>query len=207
MKTHAARDEEVAALKLGLELGMTLIDTAEMYGDGEAERIVADATEGRRDEVFIVSKVLPQNASRTGTIAAYERGLKRLNTDRLDLYLLHWRGRYPLKDMLAGFQALVRDGLIKAWGVSNFDVDDMEELAALSGGDCRHQPSPLQSRAARASRPILFPGAGRGPFRSWPIRPWTRGACCATARLATLPRATSQLRRKWRSPGCSGGRT
>jgi diketogulonate reductase-like aldo/keto reductase len=129
------RDAEVAALKLGLDLGMTLIDTAEMYGDGEAERIVAEAIEGRRDEVFIVSKVLPQNASRAGTIAACERSLKRLNTDRLDLYLLHWRGRYPLRETLAGFQALLRDGLIKAWGVSNFDVDDMEELAALPGGD------------------------------------------------------------------------
>ena len=92
------RDAEVAALKLGLDLGMTLIDTAEMYGDGEAERIVAEAIEGRRDEVFIVSKVLPQNASRAGTIAACERSLKRLDTDRLDLYLLHWRGRYPLKE-------------------------------------------------------------------------------------------------------------
>ena len=128
------RDEEVAALKLGLDLGMTLIDTAEMYGDGEAERIVAEAVEGRRDEVFIVSKVLPQNASRAGTIAACERSLKRLNTDRLDLYLLHWRGRYRLKETLAGFQALMRDDLIKAWGVSNFDAGDMEELAALPGG-------------------------------------------------------------------------
>ena len=97
------RAEEVAALKLGLDLGMTMIDTAEMYGDGEAERIVAEAIEGRRDKVFIVSKVLPQNASRAGTIAACERSLKRLNTDRIDLYLLHWRGRYPLKETLAGF--------------------------------------------------------------------------------------------------------
>ena len=129
------RDQEVEALKLGLDLGMTLIDTAEMYGDGEAERIVAEAVAGRREEVFIVSKVLPQNASRAGTIAACERSLKRLSTDRIDLYLLHWRGRYKLKDTLAGFQALARDGLIKAWGVSNFDVDDMEELAALPGGD------------------------------------------------------------------------
>ena len=107
------RDQEVEALKLGLDLGMTLIDTAEMYGDGEAERIVAEAVAGRREEVFIVSKVLPQNASRAGTIAACERSLKRLNTDRIDLYLLHWRGRYKLKDTLAGFQALARDGLIK----------------------------------------------------------------------------------------------
>jgi diketogulonate reductase-like aldo/keto reductase len=144
------RDAEVAALKLGLDLGMTLIDTAEMYGDGEAERIVAEAIEGRRDEVFIVSKVLPQNASRAGTIAACERSLKRLDTDRLDLYLLHWRGRYPLKETLAGFQVLVRDGLIKAWGVSNFDAGDMEELAALPGGDAVATNQVLYNLARRS---------------------------------------------------------
>jgi diketogulonate reductase-like aldo/keto reductase len=128
------REAEVAALRHGIARGITLIDTAEMYGDGEAERVVAEAIQGRRDEVFLVSKVLPQNASRAGTVAACERSLKRLNTDRIDLYLLHWRGRYKLKDTLAGFQSLVKDGLIKAWGVSNFDVGDMEELAALPGG-------------------------------------------------------------------------
>jgi len=154
------RAEEVAALKLGLDLGMALIDTAEMYGDGEAERIVAEAVGRRRDEVFIVSKVLPQNASRAGTIAACERSLKRLNTDRLDLYLLHWRGRYPLKETLAGFQALLRDGLIKAWGVSNFDVDDMEELAALPGGD------------AVATNQVLYNLARRGIEAD--LIPWTR---------------------------------
>jgi diketogulonate reductase-like aldo/keto reductase len=134
-ETLRLRDAEIAALRLGLDLGMTLIDTAELYGDGEAERIVAEAIKGRRDEVFIVSKVLPQNASRAGTIAACERSLKRLNTGRLDLYLLHWRGNYKLKDTLAAFQTLVKDGLIKAWGVSNFGAGDMEELAALPGGD------------------------------------------------------------------------
>jgi len=153
------RAEEVAALKLGLNLGMTLIDTAEMYGDGEAERIVAEAIEGRRDQVFIVSKVLPQNASRAGTIAACERSLKRLNTDRLDLYLLHWRGRYPLKETLAGFQALLRDGSIKAWGVSNFDADDMEELAALPGG-------------AVATNQVLYNLARRGIEAD--LIPWCR---------------------------------
>lgn len=128
------RHEEIAALKLGIELGMTLIDTAEMYGNGGAERVVADAIAGRRDGVFIVSKVLPENASREGIIAACERSLHRLGTDRLDLYLLHWRGRYPLKETLDGFEALVGAGLIRAWGVSNFDVDDMEELVLLPGG-------------------------------------------------------------------------
>ena len=107
-ETPRLRDAEIAALRLGLDLGMTLIDTAELYGDGEAERIVAEAIKGRRDEVFIVSKVLPQNASRAGTVAACERSLKRLNTDRIDLYLLHWRGRYKLKDTLAAFQSLER---------------------------------------------------------------------------------------------------
>src|SRR6476659_952773 len=149
------RAEEVAALKLGLDLGMTLIDTAEMYGDGEAERIVAEAIEGRRDEVFIVSKVLPQNASRAGTIAVCERSLKRLNTDRLDLYLLYWRGRYPLKETLAGFQALLRDGLI------NFDVDDMEELAALPGGDAVATNRCSTISRGGASRPT----SSRGPAR------------------------------------------
>jgi diketogulonate reductase-like aldo/keto reductase len=151
------RDAEVAALKLGLDLGMTLIDTAEMYGDGEAERIVAEAIEGRRDEVFIVSKVLPQNASRAGTIAACERSLKRLDTDRLDLYLLHWRGRYPLKETLAGFQMLVRDGSIRAWGVSNFDVDDMEELAVLPGGDAVATNQVLYNLMRRGIEADLIP--------------------------------------------------
>jgi diketogulonate reductase-like aldo/keto reductase len=151
------RNAEIAALKLGLDLGMTLIDTAEMYGDGEAERIVAEAIEGRRDEVFIVSKVLPQNASRAGTIAACERSLKRLDTDCLDLYLLHWRGRYPLKETLAGFQVLVRDGLIKAWGVSNFDAGDIEELAALPGGDAVATNQVLYNLARRGVEADLIP--------------------------------------------------
>jgi diketogulonate reductase-like aldo/keto reductase len=156
-ESRRRRAEEVAALKLGFELGMTLIDTAEMYGDGEAERIVAEAIEGRRDEAFIVSKVQPQNASRDGTVAACERSLKRLNTDRIDLYLLHWRGRYPLKDTLAGFQTLMQDGLIKAWGVSNFDVDDMEELVALPGGDGVATNQVLYNLARRGIEADLIP--------------------------------------------------
>jgi diketogulonate reductase-like aldo/keto reductase len=127
--------DEIAALTLGLDLGLTLIDTAELYGDGGAERIVAEAIAGRRDEVFIVSKVRPENASRAGTLTACKRSLERLRTDRLDLYLLHWPGRHPLRETLAGFQELVEARLIRAWGVSNFDVADMEELAALPGGD------------------------------------------------------------------------
>lgn len=129
------RAAEIAALRRGIDLGMNLIDTAEMYTDGEAEELVGEAIAGRRDEVFLVSKVLPENASRRGTIAACERSLKRLGTDRLDLYLLHWRGRHPLAETLDALLTLQRDGKIRDWGVSNFDVDDMEELASLPGGD------------------------------------------------------------------------
>ena len=117
-------------LRAGLELGMTHIDTAEMYGD--AEKIVAQAIEGRRDEVFLVSKVLPENASEAGTLEACERSLARLGTDRLDCYLLHWRGEHPLEDTVAAFERLERDGKILGWGVSNFDVPDLDELAKLA---------------------------------------------------------------------------
>ena len=129
------RGDEVAALKLGLDLGATLIDTAEMYGDGEAEEIVGEAIAGRRDGLFLVSKVLPENASRKDTVAACEQSLKRLRTDRIDLYLLHWRGSTPLQHTLEAFIQLQREGKIRHWGVSNFDTDDMEELLALPGGD------------------------------------------------------------------------
>jgi diketogulonate reductase-like aldo/keto reductase len=127
------RAEEVRALQLGIDLGMTLIDTAEMYADGGAEEVVGEAISGRRDAVFVVSKVLPSHASRTATITACERSLKRLGTDRIDLYLLHWRGGYALEDTLTGFEALRASGKIRSWGVSNFDVDDMEELLAVGG--------------------------------------------------------------------------
>jgi diketogulonate reductase-like aldo/keto reductase len=125
---------EVAALRLGIELGMTLIDTAEMYADGGAEALVGEAIAGRRDELFLVSKVLPENTTRLGTVAACERSLQRLGTDRLDLYLLHWRGNVPLEETLDAFAALVSDGKIRHWGVSNFDVVDMIELRGVIGG-------------------------------------------------------------------------
>jgi len=121
--------QEVAALQLGLDLGLTLIDTAEMYGSGGAERVVAQAIAGRRNEAFLVSKVLPSNASRQGTMRACEASLKRLGTDRIDVYLLHWRGGTPLSETLDAFEALVAMGKIRHWGVSNFDADDIAELA------------------------------------------------------------------------------
>jgi diketogulonate reductase-like aldo/keto reductase len=123
----------IGALRRGLDLGMTHIDTAEMYGSGAAERLVGEAIAGRRDEVFLVSKVLPHNASRNGTVAACERSLKRLGTDRLDCYLLHWRGSHPLEDTVTAFEQLCADGKILSWGVSNFDVDDLDEIREIAG--------------------------------------------------------------------------
>jgi diketogulonate reductase-like aldo/keto reductase len=125
------RKRAIVALRRGLELGMTHIDTAEMYGD--AELVIADAIEGKRDDVFLVSKVVPSNASRRGTVTACERSLKRLKTDRLDCYLLHWRGSYPLSETVAAFDDLVRAGKIRSWGVSNFDVDDLDEMLDVAG--------------------------------------------------------------------------
>jgi diketogulonate reductase-like aldo/keto reductase len=125
------RKAAIAALRRGIELGMTHIDTAEMYGD--AEPIIADAIEGMREKLFLVSKVLPSNASRRGTITACERSLKRLKTDHLDCYLLHWRGSYPLEDTVAAFEELVASGKIRCWGVSNFDSDDLDELLDVAG--------------------------------------------------------------------------
>jgi diketogulonate reductase-like aldo/keto reductase len=145
-----ARANAVAALRRGLDLGLTHIDTAEMYGSGAAEEIVAEAIAGRRDEVFLVSKVLPENASRAGAVRACERSLERLKTDRLDCYLLHWRGAHPLEATIAAFEALARDGKILSWGVSNFDVDDLEEAAKIAGADriaCNQVLYHLQERA------------------------------------------------------------
>jgi len=127
------RDAAIAALRLGLDLQMTHIDTAEMYGDGVVEEIVGEAITGRRDEVFLVSKVLPQNATRQGTIEACEASLERLGTDRLDGYLLHWPGEHPLQDTIEAFEALQRDGKILSWGVSNFDVSDLDAAARIAG--------------------------------------------------------------------------
>jgi len=129
------RKEEAAALRLGLDLGMTLIHTAEMYASGGAEEVVAEAIAGRRDEVFIVSKVMPTNASRRGTVAACEKSLKRLRVEAIDLYLLHWPANVPIAETVDAFTTLKRAGKIRHWGVSNFDVDEMEELIAVPGGD------------------------------------------------------------------------
>jgi diketogulonate reductase-like aldo/keto reductase len=128
------RAAELKAVQLGLELGIRLVDTAEMYGEGKAEEIVGEAMGRLRDDIYLVSKVYPHNASRKGAIAACERSLKRLQTDRLDLYLLHWRGSHPLAETVEGFEALKKDGKIRNWGVSNLDAGDMDELAGVPNG-------------------------------------------------------------------------
>ena len=130
----AERAAEVAAIKLGLDLGIRLVDTAEMYGEGGAEEMLSEALAGRRDDIFLVSKVYPHNASRKGAVAACERSLTRLKTDRLDLYLLHWRGSVPLDETVDAFETLKKDGKIRQWGVSNLDAGDMDELAGVAGG-------------------------------------------------------------------------
>ncbi|KGC04501.1 MULTISPECIES: aldo/keto reductase [Burkholderia] len=154
----ARRADEIAALREGVELGMTLVDTAEMYGDGATEELVGDALAGLRDDVFLVSKVYPHHASRRGVVAACDASLKRLRTDRLDLYLLHWRGSVPLEETVEGFDALQRAGKIRHWGVSNFDTADMAELVGEAGG------------GACATNQILYNIARRGP--EFDLLPW-----------------------------------
>jgi diketogulonate reductase-like aldo/keto reductase len=156
----ARRDDEIAALRLGLDLGMNLIDTAEAYGNGASEELVCEAVDGDREQVFLVSKVLPQHASRRGTVAACEGSLRRLGTDRIDLYLLHWRGDVPLDETLEAFTALVRAGKIRHWGVSNFDVSDMEDLLAAGSG------------SHVAVDQVLYNPGRRGI--EWDLLPWCR---------------------------------
>jgi diketogulonate reductase-like aldo/keto reductase len=161
------RQQEISALRLGIEHGIRLIDTAEMYGEGEAEKIVGEAIAGERDRVFLVSKVYPHNASKRGAIAACKRSLKRLATDHLDLYLLHWRGDVPLAETVAGFQALKAEGAIRAWGVSNFDTADIEELLALpEGSQC-------------AANQVLYNLSARGIE-------WDLAALCRRRRIALM---------------------
>ena len=146
----AHRASAIAALRRGLDLGMTHIDTAEMYGDGAAEKIVGEAIAGRRDEVFLVSKVVPQHATRNGTIAACEKSLARLKTGHIDCYLLHWPGSHPLEETIAGFETLKAAGKIASWGVSNFDVDGLEEILLIAGDGamaCNQVLYHLQERA------------------------------------------------------------
>ena len=159
-ENRATRTEEIATLRLGLDLGVTLIDTAEMYGDGRSEEMVAEAIEGRRDDVFLVSKVSPNNASRKGAVAACERSLARLRTDHLDFYLLHWRGNVPFAETLEAFVALQKAGKIHHFGVSNLDLADMQELVSVPCGP------------AVATNQLLYNLARRGI--EWDLLPWLR---------------------------------
>jgi len=157
-ETRSRRAAEIEALRLGIELGMTLIDTAEMYGEGAAEELVGEAVADCRERVFLVSKVYPHNASRRGVAEACARSLRRLGTDRIDLYLLHWRGGTPLAETVAGFEDLPRAGAIRHWGVSNFDVDDLEELMRVPAG------------AQCAANQVLYNVTRRGP--DFDLVPW-----------------------------------
>jgi diketogulonate reductase-like aldo/keto reductase len=156
------RKEEIGALRLGIDLGMTLIDTAEMYADGAAEQLVGEAIEGFRDDVFLVSKVLPHHATVRGTIEACERSLARLGIDELDLYLLHWRGAVPLEETLEAFDTLVGAGKIRNWGVSNFDLPDMEELVNLPEGSSVSTDQVLYNLEHRGIEFDLLPWCERG---------------------------------------------
>ena len=153
----ARRATELAALRAGIDCGLTLIDTAEMYGDGAAEELVRDAIAGNRDSVFLVSKVVPSHATRRGTVEACQASLRRLGTDHLDLYLLHWRGRVPLAETVAGFEDLVQAGLILGWGVSNFDAPDLDELASVAGEPRVQTDQVLYNLAHRGPEHDLLP--------------------------------------------------
>jgi diketogulonate reductase-like aldo/keto reductase len=170
-ESRAERKAEVAALQHGMALGLTLIDTAEMYGNGGAEEVVGEAIAGHRSEVFLVSKVLPNNASLKGTVAACERSLKRMKTDCIDLYLLHWRGSYPLEETFAALQGLQDAGKIRAWGVSNFDTADMIRASKVDGGqNCVNQ--------------VLYNLGSRGI--EWDLLPWQRERNIATMAYSPL---------------------
>lgn len=178
-ESRAERKSEIAALQHGIALGLNLIDTAEMYGNGGAEDVVGEAIAGRRDQVFLVSKILPSNASKNGTVVACERSMKRMKTDYLDLYLLHWPGSHPLEETFAALQGLQDAGKIRAWGVSNFDTADMKRAAKVDGGNnCINQ--------------VLYNLGSRGI--EWDLLPWQRERGIAT--MAYSPLHQTQLLRR-----------
>jgi diketogulonate reductase-like aldo/keto reductase len=178
---NARRTEEIAALRAGLDLGLAVIDTAEMYGDGRSEELIAGAIAGRRAECYLVSKVLPHNATRRGTVAACERSLRRLRTDYLDLYLLHWRQSEPLDTTLEAFLELRSAGKIRHYGVSNFDVDDLEDASALAGRD------------GIAANQVLYSLEERGI--EWDLLPWCRRRSLPVMAYSPLGSSASAVRR------------
>ncbi|MGH1548810.1 aldo/keto reductase [Leifsonia poae] len=182
-------DSELDALRTGIDAGLTTIDTAEMYGDGASELLVGEAIAGRRDDVYLISKVLPTNAHGRRMGESCRDSLRRLGTDHLDLYLLHWRGRHPLSETVAGFEELLREGLIRSWGVSNFDTDDMDELVAVPGGDRVATDQVLYNLETRGPEVDLLPWCrdARVPLMSY--SPIGHGSLLRTSSLASLAEA------------------
>jgi diketogulonate reductase-like aldo/keto reductase len=195
------RKDEITALRAGIDLGLTLIDTAEMYADGDAEALVGEAIDGRRSEVFLVSKVLPENATARGTVAACERSLGRLGTDYLDLYLLHWRGSVPLKATLEAFAVLIAAGKIRHWGVSNFDVGDMDDLWDTPGGRTVSTDQILYNLTRRGIEYGLMPWCRRHRIPIMAYAPVEQGRLLghpALRRVAERHRATpAQVALAW----------
>jgi diketogulonate reductase-like aldo/keto reductase len=187
-ENRGMRAEEIDTLRLGLELGVTLIDTAEMYGEGRTEELVGEALNHRRDQAFVVSKVYPHNASRSGAIAACERSLRRLRTDRIDLYLLHWRGTVPLEETMEAFTTLQRKGKIRYYGVSNFDVDDLEEWWRLPGGSSTTTNQVLYNLNRRGVEWDLLPWLRERRVPMMAYSPIEQGRLAGEKRLATVAR-------------------
>ena len=190
----ARRADEIASIRLGLDLGMTVVDTAEMYANGASEVLVGEAIAGRRDEVFLVDKVLPHHATRVGTVQACTASLARLDTDRIDLYLLHWRGNIPLAETVAGFTDLLAAGLIRYWGVSNLDLDDMIELTGVPGGDQVQADQILYNLARRAPEYALIPWLAERGIPIMAYSPIEQG------RLLTQPALYEVARRHGTTP-------
>ena len=195
---RATRAEEIATLRLGLDLGVTLIDTAEMYGEGRSEELIAEAIEGRRDEIFLVSKVSPQNASRKGAVTACDRSLARLRTDRIDLYLLHWRGNVPLAETIEAFVALQKAGKIHHFGVSNLDLADMQELWSVPGGPAVATNQVLYNLARRGIEWDLLPGLRE---RRIPVMAYSP---IEQAKLTSNPKLVDFARRHGMTPAQAG---
>jgi diketogulonate reductase-like aldo/keto reductase len=190
---RALHDEEIRSLQRGIDLGMTLIDTAEMYGEGATETLVGEALAGRRDKVFLVSKVYPHNASARGTLQACERSLARLATDRIDLYLLHWRGNVPLAETVQAFERLQRDGKIRHWGVSNLDRADMDELYVAPGGK------------RVAANQVLYNLTRRGI--EWDLLPWCEKHKIAVMAYSPVEQAALLREPRLRALAARVGRT
>ncbi len=203
----AARSREITALQLGIDLGMTLIDTAEMYADGGAESVVGEAIAGHRDGVILVSKVLPQNASYRGTLAACEQSLKRLRTDRIDIYLLHWEGVHPLQETVRAFTELLGAGKIRSWGVSNFDVNLMTKTMTLAGGADLTSNQVLYNLTRRGIERRLLPECRRRQVTVMAYSPLEQGridlttACAQVARRHGVTPAQVALAWTIRDPG------